>query len=66
MPDFRLVAARKLEWDKDIWRKPATLNLSLRTLEKLLGNENENPDSRAEAARLIKRLSLLGKKPPLA
>lgn len=66
MPDFRLVVARQMEWDKDIWRKPATLGLAIRTLDQLLADENENPESRAEAARLIKRLNLLGKKPPSA
>jgi hypothetical protein len=63
MADLRLVAARQMDWDKEAWRQPASLRFIIRTLEQLAANEEENPESRIEAERLIKKLYAAGKEP---
>lgn len=63
--DLRLVAARRLAWNKDAWREPALLAFVIRTLKQIVADETENPESRAEADMLIGKLNRAGKVPAL-
>ena len=66
MEDFRLVAARRLVWNKDAWREPAFLGLVIDTVKRIATDEAESPEARAEAEMLVKKLYLAGKAPKLA
>jgi hypothetical protein len=66
MNDPRLVSARILVWNKDAWRNPAFLHLTIRMLEQIVNSDVESPESQAEAKMLIKQLYLAGKTPKLA
>jgi len=63
--DFRMVAARQMVWDKEIWRRPASLGLAIRALEHILENEDPSNGERAEIEMLIRKLYAAGKPPPL-
>ena len=61
--DYRLVAARKLDWNENAWREPARIALVISGLKTFLADNPENPVLRAEAEHLIRKLYLAGKKP---
>jgi hypothetical protein len=65
MQDFRLVAARRLTWNKDAWREPAFVALAIRGLQQIVADETESPESQAEAKMLIEKLYLARKVPAL-
>ena len=61
--DFRLVAARLLAFEKDVWRQPARIGLALFGLTELLSEENRTVEEYAEAELLVRKLRLAGKEP---
>lgn len=61
--DIRLVVARQLVWDREIWRSPGRLNLSIRLLENMQETEEMTDQQRAEVEMLIRKLYAAGKKP---
>lgn len=63
--DFRLVAARRMVWDKQVWRRPGTLGLAIRTLEQILETEELSSAEQAEVEMLIRQLYAAGKPPAL-
>jgi len=63
--DFRLIAARRMAWDKEIWRWPARLGLAIRTLEQILETEEMSSGEQAEVEMLIRQLYAAGKPPAL-
>lgn len=63
--DFRLVAARQMVWNKEIWRQPASLGLAIRALKQILENEELSSGERAEVEMLIRKLHAAGKAPSL-
>ena len=68
MEDYRLVAARRLVWNKDAWRAPAHVALAIRSLEAMLAAETLSTETRAEAEMLIRKLTAAaaGRETPLA
>lgn len=64
--DFRLVAARLLTSEKDIWRQPARIGLALFGLKDLLSESDRTSAEYAEAELLTKKLRLAGKEPAQA
>jgi hypothetical protein len=66
MDDFRLIAARKMVWEKDLWRQPGRLSIVIRTLEQMAAGDDESPADRAEAERLIAQLYAAAKEPSRA
>jgi hypothetical protein len=63
--DFRLIAARRMVCNNEIWREPARVGLAIRTLEQILENEETSSAERAEIEMLIRKLYAAGKPPPL-
>jgi hypothetical protein len=63
--DYRLVAARQMVWDKEIWRRPASLGLAIRALQQILENEEPSSGEQAEIEMLIRKLYAACKPPPL-
>ena len=55
--DFRLIAARRLVWDKNAWHAPAHIALVTRSLKQLMNEEDQASEALAEAAMLIKKLA---------
>jgi hypothetical protein len=55
--DFRLIAARRVVWDKNAWQSPAHIWLVIRSLQELMAEENRPRETLAEAAMLMKKLS---------
>lgn len=62
--DIRLVAARRMIWDKDAWRRPGMLALLTRSMQDIVDSDDEPDIARTEAKMLIKKLYLAGKRPP--
>ena len=57
MNDLRLVAARKLVWDRERQlREPAHRAFIVRTLEDMIALEEHTSETRAEIEMLIKKL----------
>ena len=65
MDDLRLVGARRMIWDEEAWRVPASIAFHIRNLNQILADDDESPESRAEAKMLIPKLHALVKRPPL-
>ncbi len=63
--DFRLIAARRLVWDKSAWQRPGTLALSIRSLQQLMAEEGRTRQTLAEAEMLIAKLYQATKEPAL-
>jgi hypothetical protein len=58
MDDLRLIAARRLVWNKDAWRDPGYLALVTRWMKSIVEDEAESAKAHAEAAMLMKKLYL--------
>jgi len=65
MEDYRLVAARKLVWDKEAWRKPAVLLQAINWLEQIVADQSGTVVAHAEAQMLINKLHQAAKQPTL-
>jgi hypothetical protein len=64
--DFRLVAARRLVWNKErCLLEPAYRALVIHSLEEMGSNEDWDPTTQAEIAMLTKKLYAAGKPSPL-
>jgi hypothetical protein len=64
MDDCRLVAARQMLWEPEIWREPARVGLIIRALDEIVGNEAETAEAQVEATMLIRKLRVASKTPP--
>ena len=62
--DLRLISARQMVWDKDIWRWPARLYFHINLLKDMLEDASLEPSTRAEVEMLIRKLYVAGRKPP--
>ena len=55
--DFRLIAARRLIWDKNAWQHPGHIALVTRSLKQLMDEEGRTMETLAEAEMLIRKLA---------
>lgn len=61
--DIRLIVARKMLWEKDLWRQPARVSSVIRALQLLVDSESEDAKDRAEAKMLIGKLYAASREP---